>query len=342
MGRRDEYREYLRSGDWRSLSMLARFRASNRCELCGAHGDHVHHVRYPKKFKDDNIDNLIVLCEFHHAMIHGIRGEFMASEMTIVSGVETTTDEDGGAWFCFEQIFRKLHEFSLGDKDSRSIESTMNRAMSGALGQIRDKYKRVETIILVSGEKRLRYWINEPGVHQLAAKWDTRQTQAFQDWLYEDLLPTVRKTGGYQAVQSSGDAIIDLGNSIQSLAASIVQARTEALETRKIADEAATIAVSAERKVDDAVRRLDEMTGGDFYMTARLACLKCGVDPNAAFKGKQTNAMALGAWCADQARRRGLSTAPKIAEGTFIVNQFSKELLREGVRHLGFVNRGVH
>lgn len=332
MQRRDEYRAYLRSDEWRKLSMMARFRSANRCELCGAYGDHVHHVRYPKRFDNDHIDNLIVVCEFHHSMLHGIRGQEMSGDLMVIDGVDVMVNKNE-KWFDFKQIFSRLYECGVGINGSRDAMNNMiERAAGAAWGVIFNKYKQVTTEYDFSGQPRNKLWINQSGAFQLAAKYDSQKTEQFQQWLFEELIPKAVNGGAIPAQQATGDAIIDLGNSIALLANSVVQARKEAIETRQIAER-------AEQKVDDAIRRLDQATGGDFWMTARLALLKMGVDPNAKFAGNQTNAMALGAWCAQKSRERGLSTAPKIAEGTFMVNQFSKELLREGVKHFGFVAR---
>jgi hypothetical protein len=181
-------------------------------------------------------------------------------------------------------------------------------------------------------------WVRCAGVVTILCKKDGPACEAFRDQLGEWLESKVASGidgGEPPAFKSTGNALADHAFQIGELSKIAGQAILDAEKAQKIAE-------NADRKADSLIRRLDEMTGGDFYMTARLACLKCGVDPNAAFKGKQTNAMALGAWCSDQVRKRGLSTAPKITEGTFIVNQFSRDLLREGCFQFGFINRSHH
>lgn len=67
------YSDYLNSEKWDSLKKLALERADYKCELCDATYKAVHHVKYPKKYKNDHIDNLLVVCGKCHAKLHGIR-----------------------------------------------------------------------------------------------------------------------------------------------------------------------------------------------------------------------------------------------------------------------------
>ena len=74
MGKAD-YQEYLRSPEWDALRKQVYRRADGNCELCGAPAGAVHHVRYPKQFKDDHPNNLLAVCEDCHKKLHGIREE---------------------------------------------------------------------------------------------------------------------------------------------------------------------------------------------------------------------------------------------------------------------------
>lgn len=73
MSKRDIYRNYLKSDDWKHLREKACIRANYKCEFCGAPYENVHHVSYPKNLKDDTLENLIVVCKACHDKSHGIR-----------------------------------------------------------------------------------------------------------------------------------------------------------------------------------------------------------------------------------------------------------------------------
>ena len=52
-------------------------------------------------------------------------------------------------------------------------------------------------------------FINESGVYQLVMNSKLESAELFQDWVYEDLLPTIRKTGKYKLQQQLNEKIID-------------------------------------------------------------------------------------------------------------------------------------
>ncbi|RPJ79215.1 MAG: HNH endonuclease [Alphaproteobacteria bacterium] len=68
------YKEYMDSNEWKSLRKLAYQRAKHKCELCLEKASSVHHVKYPKIYKEDCLDNLVVVCDKCHKLLHGIRG----------------------------------------------------------------------------------------------------------------------------------------------------------------------------------------------------------------------------------------------------------------------------
>lgn len=66
----NKYNDYTKSKEWENLKNTALKRANNTCEVCGKSAQVVHHKSYPANFKDDNLDNLIVLCNKCHYKIH--------------------------------------------------------------------------------------------------------------------------------------------------------------------------------------------------------------------------------------------------------------------------------
>lgn len=80
MNYKKEYQIYLSSPKWKELRAEARLRSGNQCEFCGGPPDHVHHVKYPKRYKDDHLDNLVVACEACHGKLHGIKDDIFFDE----------------------------------------------------------------------------------------------------------------------------------------------------------------------------------------------------------------------------------------------------------------------
>lgn len=71
----ESYSDYLHSKRWENLRKTALERADYKCELCNALYKAIHHVVYPKRYRDDHIDNLIVVCDKCHSKLHGVREE---------------------------------------------------------------------------------------------------------------------------------------------------------------------------------------------------------------------------------------------------------------------------
>lgn len=325
--------------------MAARFRAGNRCEFCGAPGDHVHHVIYPKNFSQDCIDNLVVVCEIHHALSHGIRGEKMSSDMILVLGVETIDRE----WIDFDQLFLRLYESGIG---TQSMRDSLFRASNEAWKLIFDKYKKITEEVRFDGVKKFRRWVNRSGVLQLSAKYDSRQTIKFQEWLFEELLPELDRTGKYDmqspviGSMSTGDSLKDVALSIIKTMEIVVSVRDEAIEAKRVAEMASSVAREANvavaiqaAKLEDMSRRISDITGEKLFISARHFLQKNGINPQKKYKDtNDTNSKTLGGWCTRENRRRGLDLPPKITEGGFEVNQYPVAFLHEGAKALGLFN----
>lgn len=54
-----------------------------------------------------------------------------------------------------------------------------------------------ETSLLTDGGVQKAKFINEPNLYRLIFRSNKPQAQAFADWVYNEVLPSIRKTGGY-------------------------------------------------------------------------------------------------------------------------------------------------
>ncbi len=73
MNKKEEYKKYIESDAWKKLRKKAYKRAKNKCELCERLAECVHHIKYPKNFSEDELDNLLVCCRRCHEKQHGIK-----------------------------------------------------------------------------------------------------------------------------------------------------------------------------------------------------------------------------------------------------------------------------
>jgi prophage antirepressor-like protein len=91
-----------------------------------------------------------------------------------------TVNRDGEMWFVARDVC-----------DCLELEHITN-----ALSRLRDNEK-LTVKILQSGQDRDMWLVNEPGLYRLIFTSNKPQAQAFQDWVYHDVLPAIRQTGGY-------------------------------------------------------------------------------------------------------------------------------------------------
>lgn len=66
-----------------------------------------------------------------------------------------------------------------------------------SLIQIDKKFKEIHTMNTLGGPQKMTF-LTEPGLYQLIFKSRKKEAVDFQMWIYEDVLPSIRKTGKYE------------------------------------------------------------------------------------------------------------------------------------------------
>lgn len=122
--RSEVWSEYMNSRKWEDLRRKALQRADHRCELCNAPYKAIHHIRYPKKYRDDHIDNLIAVCAKCHAILHGIRDETIISDNGILYSEEVRTGSHTYIFHLKNSVGKKfLCVTESGRRGTRCIEA---------------------------------------------------------------------------------------------------------------------------------------------------------------------------------------------------------------------------
>ncbi|MCI0374945.1 phage antirepressor [Lacticaseibacillus paracasei] len=94
---------------------------------------------------------------------------------------------------------------------------------------VKAKYQREERIVTPFGTQTMTV-ISEPGLYQLASESKLPSAGPFQDWVYEEVLPSIRKHGAYMTPETiekaiyNPDFIINLATQLKD-----EQAKTAAL-----------------------------------------------------------------------------------------------------------------
>jgi len=81
------------------------------------------------------------------------------------------------------------------------IAKVLNHSNSRLMTEfVDDEWKGVSNVYTLGGNQSMAV-IWEPGIYQLLAKSRKPQAKPFQKWLFEDVLPSIRKTGQYAIAQ---------------------------------------------------------------------------------------------------------------------------------------------
>jgi prophage antirepressor-like protein len=89
---------------------------------------------------------------------------------------------DGEPWWVLSDVAKVL-----GYRDS-----------ANAARVLRDKHKGTHQMSTPSGTQQMLV-VSEPGLYRLMMRSERPNAERFQDWITDDVLPTIRKTGRYEA-----------------------------------------------------------------------------------------------------------------------------------------------
>ena len=95
-------------------------------------------------------------------------------------GLQALTKEDGSIWFVAKDVCD-----ALDHSNSRK-----------ALLMLDDDEKGVTKRYTLGGEQEMNI-ISEPGLYRLIMRSNKPEAKAFQKWVFNEVLPSIRKTGGY-------------------------------------------------------------------------------------------------------------------------------------------------
>ncbi|WP_242328057.1 phage antirepressor [Lactococcus lactis] len=116
---------------------------------------------------------------------------------------------------------------------------------------VKDKYKRESRITTPSGAQTVTV-ISEPGLYQLAGESKLPSAEPFQDWVYEEVLPTIRKHGAYMTDkkaeevlngQGLADLLMQAGQQLKEKELIITEMKPKALFADSVATSKSSILV---------------------------------------------------------------------------------------------------
>lgn len=86
------------------------------------------------------------------------------------------------------------------------------------------------------GRKQIAMFINEQNLYRVIMRSDKPQAEAFQDWVCGEVLPSIRKNGGYIATNEDDDAEMILAKALKIADATIKRKEQQLLEQKEQID----------------------------------------------------------------------------------------------------------
>lgn len=129
---------------------------------------------------------------------------------------------------------------------------------------VKSKYRRESRFATPSGTQTMTV-ISEPGIYQLAGQSKLPTAEPFQDWIYEEVLPSIRKHGAYMTDEKIEEALLN-PDTIISLATQLKEER----EGRLIAEQQV-------KEFQPKVSYYDKVLSNDALMTISLIAKDYGM-----------------------------------------------------------------
>lgn len=104
---------------------------------------------------------------------------------------------DGEPWFCLKDVCNVLEVKNVSQASSQLDEKGI-----------------CKTYTPTNGGKQSLVYVNEPNLYRVIFRSNKPEARQFQDWVFNEVLPTIRKTGSYQAPQVCAEPLsnVDMGN----------------------------------------------------------------------------------------------------------------------------------
>lgn len=101
-------------------------------------------------------------------------------------GVRIVLDDSKEPWFCLADVYKSL-DISRTSRLFRELDAK----------GVADYHTPTS-----GGIQKLKF-INEPNLYRVIFRSNKPQALSFQDWVFAEVLPTIRKTGSYSARQTA-------------------------------------------------------------------------------------------------------------------------------------------
>ncbi|MBC8944273.1 BRO-N domain-containing protein [Xenorhabdus indica] len=131
-----------------------------------------------------------------------------------------TIEQDGRILFCFLDVIRVLVKDNVNlDKYNKSSR-TKRKGFSGLLSKLFSVLKEKDRVIITLDkrnefEANFDFYVTEAGLYRIVTIDESEAALRFQDWVFEDVLPSIRKYGVYPPPKEGASELSTLVSLLQ-------------------------------------------------------------------------------------------------------------------------------
>lgn len=129
--------------------------------------------------------------------------------------IRIATDEQGEPWFVAKDV-----AVALGYRDAANMTRNLKEHQQGT-----------QNVSTPGGAQKMAV-LNEPGLYRVVLKSRIESAERFQDWVTDDVLPSIRKNGGYIAGQEQDTPELIMAKAL-IVAQSVIESKTIELQRAK-------------------------------------------------------------------------------------------------------------
>ncbi|MFS1583688.1 MAG: Bro-N domain-containing protein [Candidatus Arsenophonus phytopathogenicus] len=113
---------------------------------------------------------------------------------------------DGEPWFCLKDVCEILDISRSSDLVQISKEFVKNEPLKNTRGTLDPRGVEKIYTLTKGGNQQLVY-VNEPNLYRVIFRSNKPEAKQFQDWVFNEVLPSIRKTGKYEHPQPHPKAV---------------------------------------------------------------------------------------------------------------------------------------
>lgn len=118
--------------------------------------------------------------------------------------LRTQQSESGNVWFCLNDVMKALGLSHVTELKKRLQEKGCS-----------------SIAVLTNGGNQQMIFIDEPNLYRCIFQSRKTEAEQFQNWVFEDVLPSIRKTGGYLATTQDDTPELIMARALQVAQATI-------------------------------------------------------------------------------------------------------------------------